>query len=141
LGSALPVLIKRANTANIEEELLAVVRLYPHTFSPLVPVPSQFPVGIAVGFNILEKAGYLGSNQSVIYHSFSGRYYYIDNIFIKGELAALDAIITGGAGVEYFSQRLGPFYFFFLPGPYEPEQATRGVALQAEPVVNGAVKL
>jgi hypothetical protein len=89
----------------------------------------------------LEKAGHLGSNQSVFHHLFSGRYYYIDNIFIKGKLTALDAVITGGAGVEYFAQRIGPFYFFFLPGPYEPEQAARRVALQAEPVVDGAVEL
>jgi len=89
----------------------------------------------------LEKAGHLGSNQPAVHHLFSGRYYYIDNIFFKGELAALDAVITGGAGVEYFAQRLGPFYFLFLPGPYEPEQAARRVALQAEPVVDRAVKL
>ena len=89
----------------------------------------------------MEKACHLGSNQPAFYHLFSGRYYYIDNIFIKGELAALGAVITGGAGVEYFAQRLGPFYFFFIPGAYEPEQAARRVALQAEPVVDGAVKL
>jgi hypothetical protein len=89
----------------------------------------------------LEKACHLGSNQPAVHHLFSGCYYYIDNIFIKGELAALDAVITGGAGVEYLAQRLGPFYFFFLPGPYEPEQAARRVALQAEPVVDWAVKL
>ena len=89
----------------------------------------------------MEKAGYLGSNQSAVHHLFSSRYYYIDNIFIKGELAALDAVITGGAGVEYFAQRLGPFDFLFLPGPYEPEQAARRVALQMEPIIDGAVKL
>jgi hypothetical protein len=89
----------------------------------------------------LEKAGHLGSNQPAVYHLFSGRHYYIDNIFVKGKLAALDAVITGGAGIEYLTQRLRPFYFFFLPGPYEPEQAARRVTFQAEPVVNGAVKL
>jgi hypothetical protein len=89
----------------------------------------------------LEKAGHLGSDQPAFHHLFSGCYYYIDNVFIKGELAALDAVITGSAGVEYFAQRLGPFYFFFLPGPYEPEQAARRVALQAEPFVDRAVKL
>jgi hypothetical protein len=102
-----------------------MVLLYPHILGPAASVPSEFPVRIAIGFDIPEKACYPGTNQSIVHYLLSGCYYYVDNIFIEGELAALDAVVTGSAGVEYIAQRLGPLDFLFLPGPYEPEQAAR----------------
>jgi hypothetical protein len=64
--------------------------------------------------------GYLGHNQPVCHHLFSGRYYYVDDIIVKGKLAALDAVITGGTRIHYFAQRLRPLDFSPHPGAYEP---------------------
>jgi hypothetical protein len=125
LSSPLYLFVKRANTANIEEEFLALILLYPHILSPPTPVLSHFPIRITIGFDVTEEPCHPGTDKSIVHYLLSGCYYHVDNIFIEGELAALDAVVTGSAGVDYIAQRLGPLDFLFLPGPYEPEQAAR----------------
>jgi len=97
----LPPLVEGADAADVKEIFLPVIRLYPATLGPPPPVFPELAVGVAVGLDVLEEAGDSGQNLTISHHILAGGVYHVDDVFAEGELAALDAVVAVGAGIEH----------------------------------------